>query len=315
MAVDFGLHPLSNRLLSVPNDDEFLARMQLGSCASCGVIQLVDPPSPEELKPRQEWISYTEPERHLDAVVEQVARLANLGKDDLVLGLSEIDKSTLDRLEQKGFTCVHQLSLRKDLDKEDVWAGLETICSSLPGKIDSIKNKYGAPKLILARFILEHAQKTNEFLSALKRLIDPDGYILFEVPDCRRIFESCDYSFMWEEHSIYFTEASLLTSLVLSDFYIESFQSYSYPYENTLSAIVEIEQGKTEAASGARVLLEEQDLLKFYAVNLPTIRYQCQQALRDYRSKNGKVAVFGAGHLAISFVNLLGLKDLIDVVI
>ena len=54
----------------------------------------------------------------------------------------------------------------------------------------------------------------NEFINAAKELIDDNGYIIWEIPDCKRSLSSCDFTMVWEEHTHYFTEFTFRNLLV-----------------------------------------------------------------------------------------------------
>ena len=71
--------------------------------------------------------------------------------------------------------------MKEDLDIADSKANLETIQQHINSKIvNSVQQKHGIPKVIIARHILEHTYDTHQFMSALKQMVDPFGYIIFE---------------------------------------------------------------------------------------------------------------------------------------
>ena len=68
--------------------------------------------------------------------------------------------------------------------------------------------------VLIVRHILEHSYNTINFIQSLKKLVNHDGYLIFEVPDCKESFSSTDYTTIWEEHILYFTENSLKKMLI-----------------------------------------------------------------------------------------------------
>ncbi|MGW8367085.1 MAG: methyltransferase domain-containing protein [Gammaproteobacteria bacterium] len=52
--------------------------------------------------------------------------------------------------------------------------------------------KYGQADLLLVRHVLEHAHDPGAFLEALSMLVRPEGYLLFEMPDCTKFVRACD---------------------------------------------------------------------------------------------------------------------------
>src|ERR1700761_6749751 len=62
--------------------------LTLGVCLACGVVQLVDAFPFRDLVPPFDWITYREPEEHLDAVVDTLLSRIALPADAAILGLS-----------------------------------------------------------------------------------------------------------------------------------------------------------------------------------------------------------------------------------
>jgi len=71
--INFGDLPICHHFLK---DDETEAThpAALGQCKFCGLVQMMDPIPPAKLVPRFDWITYNEPEAHLDAVVEMLKK-------------------------------------------------------------------------------------------------------------------------------------------------------------------------------------------------------------------------------------------------
>jgi hypothetical protein len=78
LLVDFGMQPPSNRFEQPTATQPERHRLQLGQCGSCALLQLIDPMPPSMAKSRFEWLTYNEPEGHLDRLVER-HRLGSLG--------------------------------------------------------------------------------------------------------------------------------------------------------------------------------------------------------------------------------------------
>ena len=114
LLLDFGMQPIANRYLINSADEENLFSMKLGQCQNTGLIQLMDPVSCDELVPRYDWITYTEPEDHLDDMVKRIQPF--LPKDNVleICGVSFKDDSTLKRFEKLGHA-TWMIDLEQDL--------------------------------------------------------------------------------------------------------------------------------------------------------------------------------------------------------
>jgi hypothetical protein len=86
-------------------------------------------------------------------------------------------------------------------------AGIETVQSRIqPPLADRLRQRYGAPDLVVARMILEHTSDPSAFLETVRSLVHPAGYVVLDVPDCGRALDCLDYTTLWEDHALYFVE-------------------------------------------------------------------------------------------------------------
>ncbi|MDP3734347.1 MAG: NAD-dependent epimerase/dehydratase family protein, partial [Nanoarchaeota archaeon] len=202
--LDLGLQPVSNRYVHNPAVPEQKFPLRFGQCQSCGVAQLTQPMPVEELTPHYDWITYIEPEEHLDSVAATIKN-CHLTSDSKICGISFKDKSLLERMNKAGFNNTLVLDPQRDLNV-GIHDGIEKIQSAVTvHKARQIVQRYGQFDVVIARHILEHAYDLAGFIAALKELIAPGGYLVIEVPDCARAFERNDYPILWEEHLSYFT--------------------------------------------------------------------------------------------------------------
>lgn len=314
--LDFGKQPICNRFLASPADEEYLHPIVIRQCNACGLIQINNPVPSAELLPHYDWISYTEPEVHLDQLVEIISNLPGLTKESIICGISFKDDSTLARLKKQGFKNTWRINPESDLGICDYRAGVETIQDYLtPGAADMIVDKYGKSDVVIVRHILEHTHDTSRFTRAIKQLVNPKGYIVLEVPDCTRAFENYDYTALWEEHLLYFTPQTFRRYFAFGGFSLLRLECYPYPFENSLVAIAQLQENITPSFPSEGILEIEKHRAQAYFQGLPKVRTRLKRLLWEYQQNQGKIALFGAGHLACAFINLLCLKDNIEFVV
>jgi hypothetical protein len=183
-----------------------------------------------------------------------------------------------------------------------------------PGLEKRLQAKHGAPDIVLVRHILEHTHHPPAFMETLRRLVKPGGYVVFEVPDCARGFHLLDYTTLWEDHTLYFVEPTFLMCLRRGGFSVARFLPYRATYENCLVAVVQPDAKSGAMDPGRLSVAEEKQRLAAFASGLAGRRQAMRQLLQDWRQR-GKIAVFGAGHQSVMFINLLGVADLIDFVV
>src|SRR5262245_2219314 len=88
MLMDFGPQPPSNRFLRPADGTEERHPLLLGQCQACTLLQLIEPMPVEMVRSRFEWLTYSEPEGHLDQLVERLAKLPGLTPEAKIIGLT-----------------------------------------------------------------------------------------------------------------------------------------------------------------------------------------------------------------------------------
>ena len=314
--LDIGSHPISNRFLVTADQESAQFPLVIAQCVRCGLVQAENPVDPRELPPPYDWITYSEPEGHLDEMVKGLTSGFLSGPASTVAGVSFKDDSTLARFARRGLA-TWRIDMESDLGIAAVRPGLgvETIQARLTEELaDGIGRRRGFADMVVARHIFEHAYAPAHFLAALSRIVRPGAAIVLEVPDCSRAFERLDYTTLWEEHTMYFTPATLKRGLECSGFSVERLDVYPYPFESSIVAVV-----RHLGAPATGVPLEgdverECQRARAFGEAFESTRHRVRAALERHRSR-GKIAVFGAGHLAVTYMTAFGIADLVDCVI
>jgi cupin fold WbuC family metalloprotein len=314
--LDVGEQPVSNRFVKDTSLTEYTHSMSIGQCNACALLQIINPVPANELVTPYDWITYNEPEGHLDEVSNIITNLPSINKDSSFMGISFKEDTTLQRLINKGFKNIHRLDQEKDLEITRYNTGLESIQEKV--NVETFRKlalKYGTADVIIVRHILEHAADPRHFMEALQQMLKPKGYVIFEVPDFSNLLDCFDYSSLWEEHILYFTPETFKNSLACGGFSIFHFEVYPYPTENSLIAIVQPESGLRETVPAKEVLLKEQQKATVYSNHFPKKNTATTSYLTEFKKNHGKISMFGAGHIACMYINIMGLKDMIEFVV
>lgn len=313
--LDFGPQSLTNRFLRAHDEPEFRHPCKLGACRHCGTVQLESPVPVDEMRPRFEWITYNEPESHLDEVARVISQLPGVTPGSTVGGLTYKDESTLRRLRELGLRDTWLADARYDLGVESPFGGIESIQDRLtvPTAL-RLAAKFGRPDVLLVRHVLEHSYDIHEVLRTARTLVQPGGYVLFEMPDARKALERFDYTTVWEEHLFYFTPVTLRQCFATAGFEVAYLNRFYYSQEDVLLAIVKpVAEPYALPATGAE-LAAELDRADRFVHEFPRIRDGIRGKVEQFARTRGKVAMLGAGHLSGAFINLYGLEPLIDFV-
>ncbi len=298
--LELGPQPICNRFRS-PGEAEERFELSLGQCSQCGTGQLTAGPGALELTPRFDWVTYTEPEEHLDDLAEQIA--SRLPIEAPVLGLTYKDDSWLDRMRTRGFRC-ERLDPVGDLGLAGA-PGLESLQAALtPENARTVAARRGRSQVVIGRHIFEHSFAPGVFLAAAAELLEPSGWLLLEVPDCSRQLEHGDYTMIWEDHRLYFTEETFQRGPSWHGFTLEWFRRYPLALEDSLVAAFR-RQATSPPTSPAGP-----DFGPFGRAFA-----ERRQGIRSRLAELGPAALLGSGHLACSWVNYMDVSSQLVLVV
>ena len=315
--LDLGPQPVCNRFLKSKEQRDAKYHLILGLCRSCGLVQLIHPFPSEKLKPVYDWVTYKEPEDHLDKVADMFVKLLSK-KDAKICGVTYKDDSTLERLKKRGFKNAIKLGAQKNLGSAAFSSGAGAFQSVLKvNQAQKIVQQHGKFDLIISRHVLEHVYDVFGFMDAIKQLLKPQGHVLFEVPDYTKSFGQLDYSTIWEEHLAYFTPETFKNCFSFCSLETEIFKAYPYQLENSLVAVV-----KNSGNSNTNPKFPDENILEretIRALNFSREYAKTKNKIKsffsEFKKNNGKIAVYGAGHNACMLINAFELEDYIDCVI
>jgi hypothetical protein len=313
--LNLGLQPLSNHYLNNKKSEENKYPLILFCCNDCGLIQKKENILGHELCPNYNWISYNEPEMHINDVIKIISDLQGVNHDSLFLGISYKDDTLLNKLFNNGFSNIYRIDSFLDLNIENECAGIETIQEKIhPLFIKDIINKIGIPNVIVARHILEHANDLSLFITTLLNNIADMGYLIFEVPDCLVGFKTFNYNMIWEEHSQYYIEKSFKN--IFSYFGLKLIDLINYPYfsENSLVGIAQKDNKIHNLKQYQKLSNVEREIYIKYSNNFEKMKKQYRKKLYEI-SKNGKIVLYGSGHSACAFLNYFQLGEFFSYVV
>ena len=304
LILDLGLHPVAHKFLTEENTTEDCYPIQLGIGKSSGLVGLISPPKWDVLTPVFDWVTCNEPEAHLDDLVEKLC--VNLPLDASILGLSGKDSSTLSRFQQSGF--INTKSFAHPLMNDYIRPGVEVVQAAFSCEDPLSDAKYD---VIIGRHILEHTADTGPFLENLMSLLSEDGVAVLEVPDNEKAFRESQHTIIWEEHTLYFTQSTLIHLLEQYGLTVLHFYRYPMALEDVMVVVV----NKQNSPKLPHADLIDRKLVALFSEQFSDRQVFIKEKLTEYRNISGKVALLGAGHLGAAFVNYYQLQDLVDVII
>lgn len=314
--LDLGQQPICNRFLLTAAEKQTRFPLTLVYCPKCALPQIRRPISSRELKPRFEWITYREPEPHLDDMVDKVLSLGELPRNAQIVGLSYKDTTTLERFRGKGFHGTRAIHPTVDLGISADHVEMETMQREIDRRKGvALAEKYGQADLLIARHILEHTHDTREFMEAISDMLKPGGTIVLEVPDFGRCMDSNNYIPVWEEHILYFNFRALVALIEFYGFEVIHAYEHHYALENALVAFAR-SGGKRSFNSRSSGDSRATELARWrrFAASFETTNAKIKAGLDNAAAQYGRIALFGAGHISCKFVNFFNIENRIEFV-
>ena len=309
--IKLGPQVVTNRFLHA-NETAPVHDMTLRFDDKYGSMHLEKPFPVADVCPRSDWITNFEPEGHLDDLVEDLTNILKLSSNDVVAGFSFKDQSTLDRLARKFGLVTKVISPEIDLGVKNPLANVETLQQQFsPEKSNVFRKKFGPLKIFFARHVVEHAYEISIFLDAVRSLICDTGYAYFEIPDCAEGMSKGDCSILWEEHIHYFSAASFEDCLTDHGFEVVYKKQWHYPMEDSIGFLVRV----FETRRKSRDLTP--DFYRFfeYSQKLEVNRELTIKYLKGLVSRDKRICMLGAGHLAATFLSINQISGFIDFVV
>src|SRR5258706_7629077 len=304
--IDLGSQPIAHRLLEQP-EREFTHSLKLHFCDQCGLNQILDPIDPEILyKGYNYCFSSWKPEPHREKELDLInshksrAKVFEIGCND-GLFLEELEKRGQELcvgLEPNAFAARIARETR----------GLKVYETFLDEQtVREIKNAFGLFDVVLARQVLEHVADIDLFFGTVDKLLTPNGVLFIDVPDVGRGLQVGDCTIVWEEHVNYFTEDVLLRTLNRFGFHPLAFEKYNYS-GGTLATLA----ARNKTSGGASSVQDFRRYAKTFDSRVWAYRDRLKTALFNSKQKFDQIVIYGVGCRACTFINGLGLAELID---
>lgn len=311
--LNLGDHPIAHRFLSNPGEKEYIHPVTLCFCESCGLVQLVNPISPDMLYANYVCLSSWKHQPHIPRLIEVISQYTKTNKESKILEVGSNDGTFLNILKIKGYQNLVGIEPAKDAQESACRKGLTSLHSYFNRlSAEDYVRRYGKCDLLISRQMLEHIEDLHEFGEALKIVVAPGGYVVIEVPDFACNLDNLDYS-LWEEHVNYFTAKTL--DRFMSAIGIKVVHSEVTLFSGKALTVIGEYVGDAQVCAKYDYIKPLKKLVTHYVEQWPLFRKQFIQYLCEHRDKGGKTAVYGAGARLCSLVNFVGLGPYIDFIV
>jgi len=304
-SLKFGLNPKSSDFTKNFKIKHTKYDLSISNCTYCNLIQLVKPIKYNKITPKFKWIINKEEDSHHSKIVKILIKKKLVQKNFKILGLSNYDQKIIEELNIRKYKNTKILSLKKDFNaKEDNNRQeiIQNYFNEHQGKF--FLKKYGKFDILLCSKLLEHTQNLKKFFKFVKIILNNNGIIIVDVPDCEKSLVQGNITMIWEEHIFYFIKKTLINTFSLYGFNKKNIYIFPYKQENALVGIFSLNGNK-------KLIYNKDQIFEKYKRKIDLYKKTIKNRLKNIKN----IIVFGAGHNSIIFVNLFNLKKYINFIV
>lgn len=319
VVIDLGASPLANSYIPPERQMEMEAfyPLKVYFCGHCGLVQLQDFASPEDIfsdygyfsSYSETWLS------HARAYVEHMMRDYGIGPHSQVLEVASNDGYLLQYFLKEGVKClgvepaanVASEARKKGVPTETCFFGVKTA--------ELLRQKGYAADLVLGNNVLAHVPDINDFVAGFKAILKPEGFLTVEFPHLLRLIEGLQFDTIYHEHFSYLslgTVKKIFAAHGLNIFQVEELPTHG----GSLRVFAcRQDQGRPVSEQVEGILTQERKaaLERFsgyqdFAASCLKIKLDLLDFLIAARRANKKVVAYGAAAKGNTLLNYAGVR-------
>ena len=320
--LDLGASPPSNAYLSEADlsRPETWYPLRLNLCEECWLVQTEDFHGGEDLfTSSYAYFSSTSDSwlKHSQSFATSMTQDLALGSHSLVIEAASNDGYLLQYFDALG---VPSLGVEPTLSTADAARskGLRVIQEFLTRELsEALVDHYGQADLVVANNVIAHIPDLPDFVSALGRLLKPEGVLSVEFPRVDNLVRLGQFDTIYHEHFSYFSLTSLRNVLMPHGLRITDVVPLE-THGGSYRALIRHESSKNSAVSTRlKQALEEEGALgiasgEFYQ-SLAPIAQSCKLALLEFllthRQRGQTVVGYGAAAKGNTLFNYCGVNE------
>ncbi|GLW74443.1 SAM-dependent methyltransferase [Kitasatospora phosalacinea] len=183
----------------------------------------------------------------------------------------------------------------------------------------SVKEKYGAPRLILGRHVFAHIDDISGVVEGVRSMLDPDGLFAIEVPYVVDMLQRNEFDTIYHEHLSYFGVGTLATLFERHGLKIVDVERLPV-HGGSILVFAGLADGTwatrpivEELIAGERAFgLDKDGTYEQFALNFASIKEELVSLIRGLRADGKRIVGYGAPAKGNTLLNAcgLGLDDL-----
>lgn len=211
--MSFGPMPIANGFLTPEDfDGEYFFDLEPALCESCGMVQIVEQPAPELMfHADYAFFSGTSQRmaQHFKALAGELIERNLTAKDAFAVELGSNDGIMLRHIADAG---IRHLGIEPSANVADAAreAGVNTLTAFFDEACaERIVDEYGHADVIYSANVMCHIPDLPGVAAGVRRLLKPDGLLIFEDPYLGDVIAKTSYDQIYDEHVFLFSATSV----------------------------------------------------------------------------------------------------------
>lgn len=315
--IDLGFHPCADTFVlksRIPEVEQRFA-LKVCLCGSCGHTQLAHV-VPGHIRYQDTDYSYDSSNSpvsiaHFTELARDVCKVLNVGSDDIVCDVGSNIGTLLDAFKRIAGCRVVGVDPSANIAALANKQGIFTINEFFGLKAAKEVLKIGRPRVITATNVLNHSEDVAQFFDVVSDIVDPNGYVVFEVPYLLEMIKQTAFDTIYLEHINYFSVTPLARFLSLRGFGIERIEVSDYMCgtlrlyvsPNAEHSPIVTQYLELEGAYG----LFSQEVYEAFMGRVQSLKFRLNKSLYDIKASGGKIIGIGAatkGNTMLNYCNI-----------
>ena len=312
--MSFGKMPIANGFLTSEQiQNEYFFELAPAFCRNCGMFQLVEQPDPEKMfHENYAFFSSTSSymQNHFKQFADSVIESVFEGRQDpFVVELGSNDGIMLRNFKDAG---IRHLGIEPSVNVANVarLEGIQTLCEFFNFELaDRIVEDHGQADSVLCANVMCHIPDLNSIAKGIKRLLKPDGMLIFEDPYLGDMIAKTSYDQIYDEHVYIFSATSISWTFAQHDLELIDVQPQithggsmryllapkgSHPVSSNVDDLLQKEQKQG---------LHKTETYDQFRQNCETSRKDLKELLEDLKQKGQRVVGYGATSKSTTVIN------------
>lgn len=326
--LSLGLTPLANALLTkeqIAQETEETYPLDLAFCPGCSLLQITQTVSPEKLFREYFYLSSFSDTmlRHAADMASETVVSCDLGPESLVVEVASNDGYLLRHYKRAGVPVLGiepAVNIARVAEQDH---GIPTVCEFFGEELgERLRAEGFRANVIHASNVLAHVPDLNGFVRGLSKLLKDDGVAVIEVPYVKDMIARCEFDTIYHEHLSYFSLTALNKLFGRNALNINQVQRL--PIHGGTLRIYAARNKDTKSDDSVELMLRDEESwgvedLSFYtdfSDRVERLRKELVNLLRDLKSQDKRIAVYGASAKGSTLLNYCGIgKETLDYVV